>query len=83
MESRRIRNEQRSTFFEELAQDLHYGVRQLLKKPAFTAIVIGTLAIGIGANTAVCMMPVSSCLFPTVRLLVCANVNTWNRRQYP
>ena len=53
METKRVRNEQRSTYFEELMQDLHYGVRQLLKKPAFTAIVIGTLAIGIGANAAV------------------------------
>ncbi len=53
METKRVRNEQRSANFDELSQDLRYGVRQLLKKPAFTAIVIGTLGIGIGANTAV------------------------------
>ena len=53
METQRINREQRGAYFEELFQDLRYGVRQLVKKPAFTAIVIGTLAIGIGANTAV------------------------------
>jgi putative ABC transport system permease protein len=38
---------------EKLLQDLQFAARQLRRAPTFAAIVIATLAVGIGANTAI------------------------------
>ena len=47
-----VRDVRAGAHLEQLAQDVRYGLRGLRRAPAFTAAIVVTLALGVGANTA-------------------------------
>jgi putative ABC transport system permease protein len=50
---RRDRDMKRNTFWSEVVQDARYALRQIRSAPGFSLLVIGTLALGIGATTTI------------------------------
>jgi len=48
-----VRDKWLSRFFEVAVQDIRYGFRSLRRNPGFALVIIVTMALGIGANTAI------------------------------
>jgi predicted permease len=78
------RDMRRVNFVDDLLKDLGFGLRQLRRNPGFTAVAVVTLALGIGANTAIFSLIDAVALRPLpVRTPARLVVVTWEAGSFP
>ncbi len=53
VKSEYVRSVERSRCLDDLRQDIGFGLRQLVKRPALPLMIVTLLAVGLGANTAI------------------------------